>query len=257
MEINSKQYHIACGEGDVGGYVIIPGDPGRCAQIAKYLDGARHIAYNREFNTYTGMLDGALVSVMSTGIGGASASIAMEESVMLGAHTFIRVGTCGGIDMDVMAGDAVIASGAVRAEGTSREYAPIEFPAVADFDVTRALADSADALGMKRHVGVVQCKDSFYGQHSPERMPVADELLYKWNAWKRLHVLASEMESAAIFTVAASLGVRAGTVLTCIWNQERKAAGCDDPDCHDSDGAIRIAIGALRRLIAADAAAKL
>ena len=110
---------------------------------------------------------------------------------------------------------------------------------------------------MKRHVGVVQCKDSFYGQHSPERMPVADELLYKWNAWKRLHVLASEMESAAIFTVASSLGVRAGTVLTCIWNQERKAAGYDDPDCHDSDGAIRIAIGALRRLIAADAEAKL
>ena len=256
MEIDNKQYHIACGKGDIGGYVIIPGDPGRCEHIARYLDNVRHVAYNREFNTYTGTLNGEVVSVMSTGIGGASTSIAMEESVMLGAHTFIRVGTCGGIDTTVIAGDAVIATGAVRAEGTSREYAPIEFPAVADFDVTRALVDAAEALDMRYSVGVVQCKDSFYGQHSPERMPVADELLYKWNAWKKLHVLASEMESAAIFTVASALGVRAGTVLTCVWNQERKSLGIDDPDCHDSDDAIRIAIEALRRMIAADAVKK-
>lgn len=249
MEINEKQYHIACGAGDIGGYVIIPGDPGRCGQIAKYLENARHVASNREFTTYTGTISGVSVSVLSTGIGGASASIAMEEAAALGAHTFIRVGTCGGISTDVVAGDAVIATGAVRAEGTSREYAPIEFPAVADFDVMRALADASDALGMRRHIGVVQCKDSFYGQHSPERMPVADELLYKWNAWRRLGVLASEMESAAIFTVAASLGVRAGTVLSCVWNQERKALGINDPDRHDTEGAIRIAVEALRILI--------
>ena len=249
MEQNEKQYHIACGVGDIGGYVIIPGDPGRCELIAKYLDDARLVASNREFTTYTGTIAGEAVSVLSTGIGGASASIAMEEATALGAHTFIRVGTCGGISTAVIAGDAVIATGAVRAEGTSREYAPIEYPAVADFDVTCALVDAADELGFRRHVGVVQCKDSFYGQHSPERMPVADELLYKWNAWKRLGVLASEMESAAIFTVAASLGVRAGTVLSCVWNQERKALGIDDPDCHDTDDAIRVAVGAVRRLI--------
>ena len=249
MEVNNKQYHIACGEGDIGGYVIIPGDPGRCALIAKYLDDAKFVSSNREFTTYTGTLSGKSVSVLSSGIGGASASIAMEEAVALGAHTFIRVGTCGGINTEVIAGDVVIATGAVRAEGTSREYAPIEYPAVADFDVTSALVRSADALGFRRHVGVVQCKDSFYGQHSPERMPVAGELLYKWNAWKRLGVLASEMESAAMFTVAASLGVRAGTVLSCVWNQERKNLGIDDPDCHDTDDAIRVAVEAVRMLI--------
>ncbi len=249
MEVGNKKYHIACGTGDIGEYVIIPGDPGRCGQIAKYLDGARHVATNREFTTYTGTLSGVSVSVLSTGIGGASASIAMEEAVALGARTFIRVGTCGGISTDVVAGDAVIATGAVRAEGTSREYAPIEFPAVADFAVTRALADAAASLGKKAHIGVVQCKDSFYGQHSPGRMPVADELLYKWEAWKRLGVLASEMESAAIFTVAAALGVRAGTVLSCVWNQERKSLGIDDPDCHNTDDAIRIAVEAIKKLI--------
>ncbi len=249
MEVNEKQYHIACSKGDIGEYVIIPGDPGRCELIARCLDGARHVATNREFTTYTGSLGGVPVSVLSTGIGGPSASIAMEEATALGAHTFIRVGTCGGINMDVTAGDAVIATGAVRMEGTSREYAPIEYPAVADFDVTRALVDAARSLGMRAHTGVVQCKDSFYGQHSPGRMPVSAELQYKWEAWKRLGVLASEMESAAIFTVAAALGVRVGTVLSCVWNQERKAAGYNDPDCHDTDGAIRIAVEAIRRLI--------
>lgn len=251
MAQSEKQYHIACGKGDIGGYVIIPGDPGRCEKIAKYFDDARFVTSNREFTTYTGTLAGESVSVLSTGIGGASAAIAMEEAAALGAHTFIRVGTCGGINTDVMSGDAVIAMGAVRAEGTSREYAPIEYPAVADFDVTCALAAAADSLGIRRHVGVVQCKDSFYGQHSPERMPVADELLYKWNAWRRLGVLASEMESAAVFTVADTLGVRAGTVLSCIWNQERKALGFDEPDHHDTDEAVRVAVHAIIRLIKA------
>ncbi len=249
MEVGNRQYHISCAEGDIGGYVIIPGDPGRCEKIAEYLVGARHIASNREFTTYTGTLEGVPVSVLSTGIGGASASIAMEEAAALGSHTFIRVGTCGGINMGVLAGDAVIATGAVRMEGTSREYAPIEYPAVADFGVTLALVDAARSLGARAHTGVVQCKDSFYGQHSPARMPVSAELQYKWEAWKRLGVLASEMESAAIFTVAAALGVRAGTVLSCVWNQERKAAGYDDPDCHDTDEAIRIAVEAIKILI--------
>ena len=123
-----KQYHIQVGEGDVGKYVILPGDPKRCANIAKYFDSPMLMADSREYVTYTGYLDGVKVSATSTGIGGPSASIAMEELVKAGADTFIRIGTCGGIQTDVKSGDVVIASGAVRMEGTSKEYAPIEFP---------------------------------------------------------------------------------------------------------------------------------
>ena len=250
------QYHIACGSGDVGKYCILPGDPGRCDQIAKYFDKAEKRAQNREYVTYTGTLCGEKVSVVSTGIGGPSAAIAMEELVKLGIHTFIRVGTCGGINLKVKAGDCVIASGAVRMEGTSREYAPIEYPACADFTVTRALADSAAALGYPWHVGVAQCKDSFYGQHSPESMPVSYELKEKWEAWKRLGVLCSEMESAALFVVASARDVRCGSVFSTIWNQERKAAGLFEPDCHDTERAILVAIEALKRLIQKDRESK-
>ena len=245
-----KTYHIALSPGDVGKYCILPGDPGRCEKIAAYLDDARFVAQNREYVTYTGTLCGEKVSVTSTGIGGPSSAIAMEELAVCGVQTFVRVGTCGGINMKVLAGDCVIASGAVRMEGTSREYAPIEYPAVADFDVVTALKGAADDLGLRSHVGVVQCKDSFYGQHSPGRMPVSYELLNKWEAWKRLGVLASEMESAALFTVAAALGVRCGAVFGAVWNQERKAAGLFEEDCLDTDRQIRVAVEAIRKLIA-------
>ena len=169
------------------------------------------VADSREFVTYTGTLDGVKVSVTSTGIGGPSASIAMEELIQCGADTFIRVGTCGGMALDVEGGDIVVATGAIRAEGTSKEYAPIEFPAVADLTVTNALVQAAKNLGKKWHAGVVQCKDSFYGQHDPEQMPVGDELLKKWDAWMKLGCKASEMESAALFIVASARGVRAGS----------------------------------------------
>ena len=247
-----KMYHIALSEGDVGRFVIVPGDPGRCEKIARYFDSPRLVGQNREYTTYTGTLDGVPVSVTSTGIGGASAAIAMEELTKIGADTFIRVGTCGGINMKVRSSDVVIATGALRMEGTSREYAPIEYPATADYGVTRALTDAAEALGYTWHAGVVQCKDSFYGQHSPEKSPVSYELLAKWEAWKKLGVLASEMESAALFTVAAALGVRCGTVLSVVWNQERKAAGLFEEDNHDTDMAIKVAIEAIRSMIKAE-----
>lgn len=249
MEKNELQYHIACKKGDIGEYVIVPGDPGRCKLIAEYLDSPRLVAENREYTTYTGTLLGVPVSVMSTGIGGPSASIAIEEATAIGARTFVRVGTCGGINTKVCSGDVVIALSSVRQEGTSREYAPIEYPATADFEVTTALANAAKKLDYKYHVGVVQCKDSFYGQHSPARMPVADDLLSKWESWKRLGVLSSEMESAAIFTVAAALGVRAGTVLSVVWNQERKLLGFEEEDCHTTERAIITAIEAIKILI--------
>lgn len=248
-ETAGKQYHIQVGKGDVGRYVILPGDPKRCAKIAKYFDDAKLIADSREYVTYTGYLDGEMVSVTSTGIGGPSAAIALEELVISGADTFIRIGTCGGMQTEVMSGDVVIANGAIRMEGTSKEYAPIEFPAVADIRITNALIAGAEELQQKYHVGVVQCKDAFYGQHSPETKPVSYELLNKWEAWKRLGCLASEMESAALFVAASSLRVRAGSCFLVMANQEREREGLSNPVVHDTDMAIRVAIQAVRNLI--------
>lgn len=249
---DGKAYHIQVAAGEIGRYVILPGDPGRCASIAKYFDDPVLIADNREFVTYTGYLDGEKVSVTSTGIGGPSAAIAMEELVECGADTFIRVGTCGGMELTVKGGDIVVATGAVRMEGTSKEYAPIEFPAVPDFHVTNALASSAEELGCTFHTGVVQSKDSFYGQHSPEIKPVSYELQNKWEAWLRLGCLASEMESAALFIVANYLRVRCGAAFLALGNQERAKRGMDNPLIYDTDMAVRVGIRAIRQLIRED-----
>lgn len=248
----NKQYHIQVGKGDVGRYVILPGDPKRCEKIAKYFDDPKLVADSREYVTYTGYLEGVQVSVTSTGIGGPSAAIAMEELVKSGADTFIRIGTCGGMQLEVKSGDVVIATGAIRMEGTSKEYAPIEFPAVANLEITNALRDAAKEKGCSHHVGVVQCKDSFYGQHSPESMPVNYELLSKWEAWKKLGCLASEMESAALFTVASYLGVRCGSCFLVVANQEREKEGLENPVVHDTDLAIQVAVEGIRKLIKED-----
>ena len=254
LSSHEKQYHINVSTGDVGKYCILPGDPGRCEKIAAHFDEPYFVSQNREYTIWNGKICGETVSVCSTGIGGPSAAIAIEELANCGAHTFIRVGTCGGIDLSVKAGDAVIASGAVRQDGTSREYAPIEFPAVSDPEVMIALREAAKKLDIPNHTGVVQAKDSFYGQHSPERMPTAGDLTQKWEAWKRLGVLASEMESGTLFTVASFLRVRCGAVFSAVWNQERANAGLDtDADeHHDTEDAIRIAIEALKKLIRED-----
>ena len=175
-EGSGLQYHVGLGPGMVGRYVLLPGHPKRCQKIAAYFEEPQLMADSREYVTYTGLLDGVKVSVTSTGIGGPSASIAMEELTRCGADTFVRVGTCGGMQQDILGGDLIIATGAVRMEGTSREYAPLEFPAVADLEVVNALAAAARELGAKSHIGVVQCKDSFYGQHEPEVKPVSNEL---------------------------------------------------------------------------------
>lgn len=252
MQATETQFHIHCKEGDVGRYCILPGDPGRCEPISKLFDNPVHIGMNREYNVYTGYLLGEKVSVCSTGIGGPSASIAMEELHNIGCDTFIRVGTCGGIDLDVKAGDVVVATGAIRYEHTSLEYAPLEFPAVPDLDVTLALRQASRNLGFPTHTGVVQCKDAFYGQHSPEKSPVYYELLQKWESWKRLGVKASEMESAALFVVAAALGVRCGSCFHVVWNQEREKAGIGQPMTEDTSAAIRVGVEALKLLIQAD-----
>ena len=245
----NEQYHIGLKAGDVGEYVLLPGDPKRCKKIAEYFDNPKLIADKREYTTYTGYLDGVKVSVVSTGIGGPSASIAMEELVNVGAKYFIRVGTCGGMDLNVKGGDIVIATGAVRMEGTSKEYAPIEFPAVANLDIVNALVQSAKNLGFQYHAGIVECKDSFYGQHAPETKPVSYELLNKWEAWKRLGCLASEMESAALFVIASYLKVKVGSVFLAVANQEREKQNLENPIVHDTEKAIKTAIEAVKILI--------
>ena len=252
MQDTEKQFHIHCTEGDVGRYVFLPGDPGRCESIAAHFDNPVHVGMNREYNIYTGTLLGQKVSVCSTGIGGPSAAIAMEELTAIGADTFIRIGTCGGIDLDVMPGDIVVATGAIRYEHTSMEYASLEFPAVPNLDVAVALKSASEELGYRTHTGVVQCKDSFYGQHAPERSPVYYELQQKWESWKRLGVKASEMESAALFVIASALGVRCGSCFHAIWNQEREKLGMSMPMTEDTSGAVRVGIEAMKRIIAAD-----
>ena len=252
MQELAKQFHIACAQGDIGRYCILPGDPGRVPAIAALFDDAKQIAYNREFNVWTGTLLGEKVTACSTGIGGPSASIAMEELHKCGADTFIRTGTCGGIDLNVQSGDVVVATGAIRYEHTSREYAPIEFPAVADFQVTNALVEATKKLGFPLHTGIVQCKDSFYGQHDPAASPVYYELQQKWESWTRLGVSAGEMESAALFVVAAALGCRCGSCFHVVWNQEREAAGLDQKMSEDTSSSVKVSVEALKLLIEAD-----
>ena len=252
-EGSGKQYHTGVGPGDIGEYVILPGDPKRCAKIAAHFDNPVLVADSREYVTYTGTLDGVKVSVTSTGIGGPSAAIAIDELAKCGAHTFIRVGTCGGMQEEVMGGDIVIATGAVRMEGTSREFAPIEYPAVADFNVTNALVSAAGKIGVRNHVGVVQCKDSFFGQHEPGIMPVSYELENKWQAWIRMGCLASEMESAALFIAGSFLSVRVGSCFLVVANQERAKKGLSNKQAHDTELAISVAVEAIRELIEKEA----
>lgn len=246
------QYHIHLSEEHAAKYAIIPGDPGRVEKIAAYLDNAKQVGYNREYNSYLGYLDGERVLVVSTGIGGPSCAICVEELAKIGVDTFIRVGTCGGMQPEIEPGDVIIATGAIRQDGTSREYLPIEFPAVADFKVTSALYNAAETLRLTNHIGVVQAKDSFYGQHSPESMPISSELLAKWEAWKRGGCLASEMEGAALFIVSAARKLRSGAVFHCVWNQEAAKTAMPKERKEDTSAAIKTAIEAIRILIKQD-----
>jgi uridine phosphorylase len=212
--------HIRCDEGDVAEYVLLPGDPGRVPVIAEHLDDARHVASSREFTTYTGTLGGTPVTITSTGIGGPSTAIAIEELVQLGARTLIRIGTCGAMHPDAHVGELIIATGAVRDEGTTRQYAPLAYPAVASPDVVQALRGAASSRDIGHHVGVVHTTDSFYAQHEPNRMPIAGELAERQATLRRLGVLCSEMETATVFVVGGSvLGRRVGSVLAIAGNR--------------------------------------
>ncbi|MBI2242471.1 MAG: nucleoside phosphorylase [Nocardioides sp.] len=205
--------HLQVAPGDVGRYVFLPGDPARAELIARRFDEPRLVATNREFVTWSGLLAGAPVSVTSTGIGGPSAAIAMEELVAVGADTFVRVGTSGAMQPDIEEGTLGVVHAAIRDEGTTLHYLPVEFPAVAHPEVTAALAAAARRTGSPVRVGVAHSKDSYYGQHDPDRMPVGPRLRDRWEAWVGGGAICSEMETAALYVVAAVLGVRAGAVV--------------------------------------------
>jgi len=247
-----KLYHIDFDDSHGASYAILPGDPGRVEKIASYLDNPRFYHQNREYTAWLGELEGKTVMVMSTGMGGPSTAIAVEELFKTGVKNFIRIGTCGGMALPVTGGDLVVATGAIRMEGTTKEYVPIEFPAVANLDITNALVKAAKKLKAQYHVGIVQCKDSFYGQHSPDRMPAGYELMNKWDAWIKAGCLASEMESSTLYIVSQILGARAGCVLNVIWNQERERKGMSNTHCHDTSLAIQAAVEAVRILMQGD-----
>lgn len=250
------QYHIQMKKGDVGRYVLLPGDPGRCEKIAAHFDDPKQVAQNREYNTYTGTLLGEKVSVTSTGIGCPSTAIAVEELIAIGADTFIRVGTSGGMQPDIRTGDVAIITSAIRDEGTSLHYLPIEFPAVADLDIVHALRQAAKNVEIPYHVGPTQSKDSFFGEIEPERMPINSRLEQRWKAWVSGGAVCSEMEASTIFILSSIYRTRAGGVMLTAGNIESPPETREEIDAikalFDVNRAIRVAIEGLKILIKKD-----
>ena len=210
-----RQYHIQLSKGEVGRYVLLPGDPARAAKIASRFDEAREMAFNREYRTFTGTVDGIRISATSTGIGCPSTAICIEELIACGADTFIRVGTAGGLQPGIEVGDLVISSATVREEGTTRQYVPLEYPAVADIEVTAALVQAAGLLGFRHHVGIGHTKDAFYTEGSAD-LPLAERVRERWQVWRRAGVLSTSMEAAALFVISTIKKARAGEVLAVI-----------------------------------------
>jgi uridine phosphorylase len=241
-EGDGPQHHIQLKAGDVGRYVLLPGDPGRCELIASYFDDAKFVAQNREYVTYTGTLLGEKVSVVSTGIGCPSSSIAVEELIRVGADTFVRVGTSGSMQPGIKTGDVAVVTGAIRDEGTTLHYLPVEFPAVADLDTVLALREGARRSGIPYHLGVSQSKDSFYGEIEPERMPVDRQLAQRWKAWVGGGAICSEMEAAAIFIVSSIHRTRAGGVMLMGGN-------LDDPNLTPEEREQVTALWDIKRVI--------
>lgn len=216
------QHHIKCTSGDVARTVLLPGDPARAELIAGHFDEARKVASSREFTTFSGTSGGVPVSVTSTGIGGPSTVIAVEELVSCGADTFIRVGTGGALQPEIIPGSSIVATAAIRDEGTSRAYLPVEFPAAANVEVVQALSGTSGLKCRPILRGIIHSKDSFYGQKEPERMPLADMLLRQYEPWTKGGALVSEMEAAALFITASVLKIRAGAIILVASNKWMK-----------------------------------
>jgi uridine phosphorylase len=249
-------FHLHIKEGDIGRYVLMPGDPGRVPKIATFFERAKPVAQNREYTTYTGSLMGEKVSVISTGIGCPSTAIAIEEAIEAGAETLIRVGTSGAMQPYIRTGDLAVVTGAIRDEGTSRAYLPIEFPAVADPEVVAALREGCRVLGYTHYAGISHSKDSFYGEVERKRMPMAGYLEDKWIAYVAGGAICSEMESAALFILAGIYRKRAGTITSIINSSELAEMDIKDVnkkmDTGDENRVIKAAVEGLKILIQKD-----
>jgi len=252
--MSDLQYHIHLKKGDVGRYVLLPGDPARSKKIAEYFDDGKFVAQNREFTTYTGTLLGEKVSVTSTGIGCPSTAIAVEELIKIGADTFIRVGTSGGMQPNTRTGDVGIVTGAIRDEGTSRQYLPLEFPAVADPDVVYNMRQAAAHLQIPHRLGVTHSKDSFFGETEKERMPMNVELTRKWDHYCAGGAICSEMEASTLFVISSVHRKRAGACNTMMAKDAHLPKDSDEMALFKGDRAIRIAIETIKRLIEQDRA---
>jgi uridine phosphorylase len=249
----NKKYHVGLAKGEVGNYVLVPGDPGRTPLIAKHLENAREVAFSREYRTFTGSLGGVPVSTISSGMGGPSVAVMIEELSELGVHTFLRVGTCGGAQPEIKMGDVVIAIGSVRSEGTPNGYVPAEYPAVASLDVVNALVAAAEASGVPHHVGIIRSVDALYSDLVPDSMPrphLRDEL----EMWSRAGVLSNDMETSTLFVVSRLRKLRAGTINLCV--DEVGAGEIHHLDPSYMDRMLAVAVDAIRRLIARDSAVK-
>jgi uridine phosphorylase len=250
---DAKKYHVGLSKGDVGDYVLVPGDPFRTPLVAKHLEGAKEVAFSREYRTFTGKIDGVAVSTMSTGMGGPSVAIGVEELAELGVHTFLRVGTCGAAQPEIKMGDLVIAIGSVRSEGTPDGYVPKEYPAVASLDVTNALVEAATAAGVPYHVGVIRSVDALYSDLMPERMPRPQHLREELDMWSRAGILSNDMETSTLFVVARLRKLRAGTINLCVDGLGAGEIHHLDPSYMDR--MLKVAVDAIRRLIARDKSA--
>ncbi|QQK07254.1 nucleoside phosphorylase [Miniphocaeibacter halophilus] len=249
---NKKMMHIGIKKGEVGKYVFLPGSPERTEKIAKYFDNAKEIAFNREYRTFIGTLDGELVAVTSTGIGGPSAAIAIEELSAIGVDTMIRIGTCASMSPKVKKGDIVVPSGAVKMEGTSSHYLPVEFPAVPNFEILKILTNSLDSQKIKYHTDVSITKDSFYSQTNPERSPVSNTLIRKWDEYIRGGATTTSMECSILFAVGAALGIRTASMLVSATNA-KSFEGQEPGDSYDlEDYVIRAGIEGMRQIIKSD-----
>ena len=248
----TTMHHLKVTPDKIGKYVLLPGDPGRVPKIAAFLKNPHHVQTAREYEIWNGELEGETVTVMSTGMGGPSTAIGVEELKKCGVHTMIRVGGCGGIDPELPVGTLIIPTGAIRKEGTGKEYVPVEFPAVPNYEVVTALKNASEKLHNPSALGVVECKDNFYGQHDPDSMPLRDELLSKWRAWKCAGAIGSEMESATLFIVASVRRMRAGTILMLAGNKERMLKYGIQESVTDYTPAIETAVEAMRELILND-----
>ena len=244
MDGSDLQYHIKLKAGESAPYVIVPGDPGRVPLIASFLDDARQVAYNREYCTYRGTYKGVPISVTSTGIGGPSAAICFEELAKVGAKVLIRVGTSGSIQDHVHMGDLAIATGAIRDEGTTAQYVPLAFPAVADFEVTMALKECAEEAGIDHHLGIVHCKDAFYGEE-PGNLPIQQDWEARWTAWRRAGALCTEMEGSTLFVVGQIRGLKTGTILSVIGETKDGVVTIEHVGVED---AIKVTLEAIARL---------